>query len=80
MKSDRVRDLKHTVQRNTCEFLKDFISVHTAVGSGCGIGCGGFCRRNMRSLSAVVKFSQVSKSWEQKEELSGVCFTSGSEG
>lgn len=82
MKSD-VSDLKHTttpVQRNTCMFLRNLSSVHTVIGSGRGLVSAAFQQRNLRSLSAVLKFSHVSKSREQTEESSGVCFASGSDG
>lgn len=49
------------------------------VGPGCGLVSAVFCQRDLRSLSAAVKFSQVSMNREQREESSGVCFTSGSE-
>lgn len=36
----RARDLKHTttpVQRNTCKLLRNFISLHAVIGSGCSL-------------------------------------------
>lgn len=60
-------------------FLSSFTSLHTVVGSGCGLVSAAFHHTNLRSLSTAVKFSQVSKSWEQREDSSGVCFTLGSE-
>lgn len=68
-------------QNTSALFLKDFIRVHKATGAGCGRASAALHHTNLSSLSAAVKFSQVSlRGGGVGEESSGVCFTSGADG